>query len=275
MMKLIPFWETKLGFYYRHIEGRLYDVQGFKMILSDKEHVQLDIIKNGVYEWAETAVLPAFVRLGSVAIDVGANIGYHSLLLSRLVGNKGHVYAFEPLKINFDRLKANIRMNVGNVTPINVALGDSQETHRYRFDPIIGKGVVNLGEWSMINTKSDDGNVLVRTIPLDCFVQERHVQNVRFMKIDVEGFELRVLKGAYETIKEFRPIIMMEFSIIFKSRKNPDIERIQEFLDSMKYTICRIHKSPWPHIRTVIPDDFKNEERFNAICYYGRHPVHV
>jgi len=243
------------------------------MYLTAKEHVQSTIIKDGAYEWAETALLPNFVKRGSVAIDVGANIGYYSLLLSRLVGPKGHVYAFEPLPANFDRLKVNIEINVDNVTAYNMALGDAPKVSKYRFNPSTNIDIPNLGGWSMVGTESDDGNIVVESMTLDDFVRQRAIQNIQFLKIDVEGFELQVLKGARATIQRFRPTIMIEYLAMLKTGTDQNVREIHEFMDSMDYTVCRVHKRPRPHIRPVVPEDFEMPIHFNAICLYGRHSV--
>ena len=258
---------AKLGLYPEHIEGKLYKVQGFDMYLTTMEHIQRVLIEQGAYEWAETSLLPKFVKRGSIAVNVGANVGYYSLLLSRLVGHRGHIYAFEPLPINFERLKINIDINVDNVTPYNLALGDAPKISRYKFNPSINGGIPNFGGFSMVGTESEDGNIVIETITLDDFVQQRAIQDIRFLKIDVEGFESQVLNGARATVQRFRPTIMVEYLAMLKTGTDQNVREIQRFMDSMGYTVCRVHKKPRLHIEPVVSEDFEMPIQFNAICY--------
>jgi len=118
----------------------------------------------------------------------------------------------------------------------------------------------------MLNTESDDGNIVVETITLDSFVQDNNLHDIQFIKIDVEGFELRVLKGAQETIKLFKPTIMIEYLAMLKTGTDHNVRELQKFMDLAGYTAYRVHKRPRPHIKAVTSEDFKMPIHFNAIC---------
>jgi hypothetical protein len=127
----------------------------------------------------------------------------------------------------------------------------------------------------MLGNESDDGNVSIETIPLDDFVEENRLPRISFMKIDVEGYELHVLRGAKQVLTKHKPILMVEF-VCPENRGNiSDLLELADYLRSLGYTICRMEKKPWPHIREVQDSDFEAPVHFNAICYFGHHPVHV
>jgi len=151
-----------------------------------------------------------FIKNDSVVIDAGANVGIFSLYASYLAP-KGKVYCFEPTKSTFEILEKNIKKNKldKNIYSSNSALGEKiQETE-------IQINTENLGGGnSIIDSKmknyipvdyNDKQKVGMTTI--DDFIKENHIQKVDFIKIDTEGYEKQILKGARETIKKFHPVI--------------------------------------------------------------------
>lgn len=136
---------------------------------------------------------------GDVVIDVGASLGDHTVPYARIVGEKGTVIAFEPGELQFECLL----QNTGQFTQVMVlpvALGDKTGQGSLVRDANIGASYVD---------DSKQGFFIER---LDMF----EFQDVKFIKIDVEGWELRVLKGGEDTIKRCRPIIMFEVSGHYK-----------------------------------------------------------
>ena len=153
------------------------------------------------YMWEShvVAAIEQHVAPGSVALDVGAYIGTHALLMGRVAGPAGRVYAFEPQRKVFRELHHNVQLNgLGDiVVPLRYALGahnDSVELDVPRSG--IYEGGVTVG------TGGD--RVEMRT--LDSF----GFDNVSLVKVDVEGFEDVVLAGAAETIRANKPIILIE-----------------------------------------------------------------
>ena len=256
--------------------GELHQVQGFTMRLSAQEWIQRKLIEDGVHEWAETAILPTFVRRGWTAFDVGANIGYYSLILSRLVGPEGRVYAFEPNPLARERLEEHVAINgTSNVEVTSLALGERLGEGRFRFDPDAPTSheVPNWGSWSLARSRRA-GNVNVTFSTADLVVRACAIERVHFMKIDVEGLELSVLRGAREILHRHRPFCLVEFH----AAAEPDMERlhkVQALLESRRYTICRVHKHPWPHLRELTADDLKPPLHFYVLAYPGRHDIHL
>jgi FkbM family methyltransferase len=254
--------------------GERYDVQGFTMYLSEGEHIQRRLIEEGVHEWAETALLPTFVRRGWTVCDAGANIGYYSLLFSRLVGPAGKVYAFEPNPALLPKLRRHVDLNAGNIEICPLALGAAEASRRFDFSPLSERsGLPNFGGWSIVGDGSPAGAFDVSFVTLDAFVASRSIERVHFVKADIEGGELELLRGARDIIIIHKPIWMIEF-------RAPDavelkrLAEIRRIFDRARYTLARIHKKPWPHIARFADEDLILPVHFNVIAYPGSHPIH-
>ncbi|MBY0493706.1 MAG: FkbM family methyltransferase [Cyanobacteria bacterium] len=133
------------------------------------------------------ALFKDYCKAGDVAVDVGANVGEVSVILSRRAGASGHVYSFEPNPRIYRYLVGNLTLNqCGNVTPANLAVGAAPGTVRMSDE-----------KYDDMNRVIDDGHIEVTCTTLDAAVPDRAVA---FLKIDVEGSELRVLEGARHTL---------------------------------------------------------------------------
>jgi len=173
------------------------------------------LVGSGIWEPHVTAVFRELLSPGDVCIDVGASIGYYTLLASLLVGEEGHVYAFEPAPEAYEALLANVRLNgLANVTAQATAVG-SAEGHETLYDPWV---VSNVGAASMLRQPDsathgrrsrEPLDVPVR--PLTALVPEPELERARLVKIDVEGYEIEVLRGL-EAVYERggRPAIVVE-----------------------------------------------------------------
>lgn len=145
-----------------------------------------------------------FALPGTVAIDVGANLGIHSLVLAKCVGEKGNVIAFEPVPSLRRRLIENLNLNgVWNVHAKEFAVGDGAGAVRFSFE----ENDFNIGKAHV--SKAGDRIVNMTTLDAELIHIDRHLS---LIKIDVEGYELSVLTGAVKTIKRHRPAIVMEFN---------------------------------------------------------------
>ncbi|MBZ5698578.1 MAG: FkbM family methyltransferase [Acidobacteriia bacterium] len=153
----------------------------------------------GSYEHDKQRQFQKAIKPGDVVYDVGANAGFYSLLASILVGEKGHVYAFEPLPANLRNLRKHMELNrVGNCTIIESAVSSSDG--EAAFDPSADRYTGHL---------SAAGNIHVRTVTLDTLASRHEIRPPDFMKIDIEGAEYDCLLGCAQTIRAYRPIICL------------------------------------------------------------------
>jgi FkbM family methyltransferase len=148
------------------------------------------------WEPDEQAVMRAVVRSGDVAIDIGANIGLHTTLLSHLVGPAGHVYAFEPNAEMLHPLRQTAK-HAGNVTIHGVALGEAAEVRQLYIPEDLS--MASFADW----TGGRVGEVHVASCDvraLDQLVQAAEIPLPRFIKCDVEGAETFAFRGARQTL---------------------------------------------------------------------------
>jgi FkbM family methyltransferase len=171
----------------------------------------------------EQEVFQQFVRKGALVVEVGANIGGHTVELSRLVGADGEVHAFEPQRIVFQTLCANLALNqCVNVYARQMALGAESGTILVpALDPAVRE---NFGGLSLLHTSNGE------PVPL-CTLDSFDLPACHALKADVEGMEVEVVKGASATIDTYRPVMYLE---------NDRAERSQELLSlllSMNYAV--------------------------------------
>lgn len=156
--------------------------------------------------------LAALIEPGQTVYDVGANIGFFTMLLSRLVGPQGRVYAFEPIPENLATLRHNVVLNgLSNVTIVEQALSSSTGTAEMFVSPWSAFHSLNVeGASKQSNHGPEAGQIVVQTVTLDEFVKGEGVRAPDLLKVDVEGAELIVLEGARETLRARRPLLLCE-----------------------------------------------------------------
>lgn len=181
-------------------------VQGNKMFLDPGDSLDLSI--RGVYGELDTKIVKNEIKSGDVVIDVGANIGYYTLIFANLVGKTGKVIAFEPETKNFELLKKNIAINkLTNVVLEQKAV--SNKTGKVKLF-LANSGIVG----HHINPKEGTENFIeIDSISLDDYLQKNDfTTKIDFLKIDVEGAELKVLEGAKTILQNQNLKIFTEFN---------------------------------------------------------------
>lgn len=182
------------------------------------------ILTNGVYSPAESDFVRKWLKPSMVAIDVGANVGYFTLLFSRLVGQSGKVFAFEPTRRTFQFLIDNIRLNeCSNVYPFNSAVGD----HSGQLQLIQAE---SYAESDTNFVRLSNGETPIVTI------DSLRLPKLDFIKTDTEGFDLRVLRGAENTLRRCRPAILLEVNPGALARYGDSAEELTQFLASLGYS---------------------------------------
>jgi FkbM family methyltransferase len=153
----------------------------------------------GIYEAEKQRLLQRFVRRGDCVFDVGANAGFFTLLASELVGPGGQVVAFEPLPRNVAYLQRHLRMNrVSNVRLCAAAVGDAA-----------GTALFTIAGHPSMGSLSARGTLPVHVVTLDDFVDNKRLRPPQVIKIDVEGAEAAVLRGAAEILTRHKPHILL------------------------------------------------------------------
>ena len=141
-------------------------------------------------------------RKGDVVVDAGAHYGFYSLLASRLVGGRGLVLAFEPASDNYRGLIKNLKLNhAGNIAPLKMALGSRDGEGELYHSTHSGARALTPFPPPYRNLHSER----VRVAKLDTVLPALGISRVDLIKLDVEGFELEVLKGAVATLAKHKP----------------------------------------------------------------------
>lgn len=196
------------------------------------EHIGSHMYWRGAYSGSQLRVLDRVLQDGMIFIDVGANQGEFTLFAAKRLPN-GHVFAFEPMGAMYQRLKRNIALNrFTNIDAIQIGLWSEQaERQIYVNDGKFDDGSVHEGLGTLFPTASRD--VAVQQVPLttlDAFLTDRGVARIDVLKIDVEGSELHVLRGAERSLRKFRPAILIEANRSNMTAGGSSIEELLGFL---------------------------------------------
>ena len=161
----------------------------------------------GSYETDETAFLKAVFRDGEVFLDIGANLGWYSLVLGRKCPTS-HIYAFEPIPSTVKVLEKNIRLNrLDNIEPICMGMFNKEDELSFLYAADVS-GATSLKLTGQSRGRTSIQKVVCRTTTLDIFCATRNIVP-SLLKVDVEGAELMVVQGGAKTL-ESTPIILME-----------------------------------------------------------------
>jgi FkbM family methyltransferase len=172
----------------------------------------------GVWEPEITDVVSTRLRPGDGFIDVGANVGYYSLLASALVGQHGTVVALEPAPVSFTALARNLKLNrARNVRALNVAASDRPGQISLIHGPSTNRGLTRISP--AVPTAE-----LVDAQPLSALVEPEEFARVRLVKIDVEGAESEVIDGMLPLLEWARPDL--EMIVELHRPSNDDLLRV-------------------------------------------------
>jgi FkbM family methyltransferase len=221
----------------------------------------------GLYQRFPEEILRSELRPGESAIDIGANIGAHTLTLARAVGAGGQVVAVEPTAYAFQKLKKNLELNetlADHVIAVQCALNDGAAT--------LVSGTQFYSRWPLNETggalhaehmgkyESAGG---ARFVALDDLMHELRSEGrmrgtIAFVKLDVDGHELVVLKGAQKLLTDDRPVILMEVAPHVQDEVPDRFEALVEMLHQFGYRFeSAVDGKPLPDsavgLRTMIP----------------------
>jgi FkbM family methyltransferase len=175
----------------------------------------------GNYEQKKVELFVTQIHEGNVVLNVGANIGYFSLLFSHLVGPTGFVYSFEPLPRNVDYMRTNLILNnIRNVTIVESAVAFKEGNESFAFGDDHSQGHI-----------SSQGDLIVNVVSLDKMIERFEIPVPQFIKMDIEGGEYEALLGA-------RALFNNHNIVLFLATHGPDVhKKCIDLLKYMGYTI--------------------------------------
>ena len=181
--------------------------QPFSLYLhEDNELFCNSVRRNKTYEPMETRLVVSTLQEGDVFLDIGANVGWYSVIAARKVGASGKVIAFEPDPDNFGLLKKNCELNkLGNVELHNRAISDCDgKDYLYR-------STSNFGDHQLHATADESrAKVEVETVKLDSLFPAGDIA-IKAIKIDTQGSEAKIMRGMQTFIARQKPVIFTEF----------------------------------------------------------------
>lgn len=173
---------------------------------------------------------------GTNVIDVGGNNGQIAIEFAHLVGDEGGVFTFEPQRVVFQQLCGNVFMNgLDNVWAFNIAIGEEDGSTKVERPNYFQSGPVNFGN---VHVGVEENFEFVQMRRLDFY----NLNNVSIIKIDVQGFEKKVLLGAKETINRNRPIIYIEIEDDQLELYGDTKESVLKILQDMNYSWARFNE---------------------------------
>ncbi len=222
-----------------------------------REHVQRWIYFFGAYEQETVNWFRSVLRPGMTVLDIGAHVGQYTLIAAADVGSAGRVHAFEPNPGTFRRLSANISRNsFQHVRAHQVALSNTPgETTLFipQHD--------NAGESSLQSCVEDSTSTKIRSITADEWAPTADLgtrPRVDVIKLDVQGFETRVIEGASGLIARFRPTVVCEFEERWLRLAGSSSVDLKRTFSDLGYTINRINGNKLTPVAPDEPHDFEN-----------------
>ncbi|MCK5137786.1 MAG: FkbM family methyltransferase [Bacteroidales bacterium] len=203
----------------------------FKMKVDLDDWIQQNVFFIGVYDPIHIRFLKKYLKEGDIFIDIGANVGCFTLVGSAAVGENGHVFAFEPIKIVADRLDHNILINrLENVTVVRKAVFNEDTNLEFYFAK-----QENLGMSSIHRHDTESGMTQeIPAITLDHYLMDKEVTGIKLIKIDIEGAEIYALEGMKNTISIYKPAFIVEVSAQVLGSES-DRDKVFDFFDAMEY----------------------------------------
>lgn len=243
---------------------------GFHILVDpDDPNHESRIFALGTLEAGTLHVMRRLLRPGDCFIDVGANIGFLSLAASHMVGSGGIVIAVEPLPRNHDRLVFNVDLNqIQNISTFRVALGSRSAEAVIYENPTIGWGGPTLHH---AEESAAGHDVLIRR--LDEFAGALQLQQIRLIKIDVEGWELEVLRGSGKTLTDKgAPALIVECSALHPQYGGKTADIFEYITRRCGYQVFAFTRGAWKESRlSLLPSPSRLPTHDNIVCLKSDH----
>jgi len=221
---------------FKKIRTVIATIDGITYELDLDELMDSLIYFEGSFEPYTTGAINKLCKEGMTVIDIGANIGCHTLLFAKLVGPRGKVIAFEPMSWAFSKLIRNIELNnFDNIILEKTALSNennkNQEVNFSCSWPI--SGIVDFKRY--LAHQAHIMKDVVDFITLDDYVSKKGISKIDLIKLDVDGYEFKVIRGALETLKLYNPIIIMELAVYTLKEMGDKVTDLVSLLSDLGY----------------------------------------
>lgn len=223
-------WKLIRIFRRRNVRYRIWDN---RIWILDYDSLQsMWIMYNYILDWEEFNLIKNYVNPGDQILDVGANAGAYSIWMSKFIHPPGRLHSFEPDQGNFGKLQMNISVN---------GIGDRIQANRCALSD--KNGIIHfttgLDRENHIAHEGAENIVSVDTLTLDSYFETNSIPQVTYMKIDVEGFEYMVLKGAHKILSgKDIDILQLEINHAVQNA-GVSVDDLLQLLAQFDYSLCR------------------------------------
>jgi FkbM family methyltransferase len=217
---------------------------GARMLCSHENYIERAILQDGTFEPESTAATLRAVQPGQVAFDVGANIGYYTLLLAQCTGPSGQVHAFEPTRWAYQRCLRNLELNAaGGGGPVALHhLGLLAEA-RDGFEAIESRFSAKL--------LAKQTPEQLRFTTLDRYCAERSIARIDFLKVDVDGYDYQVMLGARQILARSRATLLCELCDTTLRQQGDSLAQYVALLRELGYESGEVLDGPFRGRRTL------------------------
>jgi len=216
---------------------------GLNWELDLREGIDLAIFVFGSFVRETARAFKKLVRPGSIVLDIGANIGAHTLNLGQLVGPTGKVYAFEPTTFAFSKLKRNLALNpaigarvVAEQARLTCENKLDREVEIYSSWKVVGSERRHPKHFGIAQPTSE-----AAVLTLDDYCKNSNLSRIGFVKLDVDGFETEVLSGAIKTLRRDLPTICMELAPYALEERGSSLTELLAVLRSLGYRLRNLN----------------------------------
>jgi len=258
----------------------LREIQGSKMYLDISDPgISRELLFKGVHEELATRILRQEIKSGMTIVEIGANLGYYVLLEARIVGEEGKIYAFEPVPRNFNILTKNIEVNgYKNVKAYCKAVSSKSGTSKI--------ALTDASNWgSMLDVKAAIVSqymkqkmhklarevINVDTVSLYEFLDKERVNQINLIRMDIEGYEIEVIKSMLNILKNMPPPIKLFFEIHNKVFDNPEVT-IGPLLEQL---LCFGFKPKYIIVHDKILKNVRRSDFVQTMCSYRYECPHI
>jgi FkbM family methyltransferase len=218
----------------------LKEIDGINFELDLMEMIDSSLYFSNTFEEREEKLILSILTPGMTVLDIGANIGYHTFRMARLVQPGGLVYAIEPSSWAYKKLQhnASLNPNLNNIRFLKLGLSDKD----------IGRTNIYFQSSYRIDGHQNPLPEEVLLSSLDTVVSNENIQKIDFIKMDVDGYEGKVIRGAMTALSSFRPTILMEITPSAMLSNGDDPEELVGALQSLGYRFETTKRIPIPNL---------------------------
>lgn len=182
-------------------------------------------------------LIQEILKPGMIAIDAGALYGDHTIAYAASVGNEGAVFAIEPNPMAFECLSKNAEKFQSPVFCMNLCLGEEHGAEAIHImSDNVGASRMTEKDCKPDELPDDRIEKTIRTASLDGIVRDSGIDRLHFIKIDCEGWEYRILRGARDTLRQFKPLLMIEMNSWALAQQGSCYKDIYDFLLQQNYS---------------------------------------